>query len=199
MRESEKTDGIYPEIQDRIRRDISEGFRVLGIPETPVETVLHDQPKWSVKDYMFGELMPGCDRFDIYLCGHTAESEEDRANLSYVVWSTLRWWFRRYSLERWQKEKILCPNVTEDDIAGWMEFMSVFEWYSGNEKVRGKKYGEQFSMYDMSAFAVMMLDRYYPEYTDMYIGFKPGCRDRYEELKARYAAESDNGTGTAAG
>jgi len=106
----------YPEVMEQIHRDLTLGYKVLGIPKNDYTINLYDHGYYTLRKFRYGEVHNDDRCLDFYLSDLPVETEEDKANMSFVIWCTQRFWFRYECVKTWEKEHKLLPFVTEEEI-----------------------------------------------------------------------------------
>ena len=177
----------YPEVMEQIHRDLALGYKVLGISKNDYTINLYDHGTFSTRKFRYGEVNDEDCCLDFYLSDMPVETEEDKANMSFVVWCTLRFWFRHECLKAWRTQHKLLPFVTEEDIEHHNEFLDPISWerkYPSYSEY--KKYGLQFSLCDMNGFGIMMMRHYCPNNFRLVEQFSGLAFERADELEKRY-------------
>ena len=177
----------YPEVMEQIHRDLTLGYEVLGIPQNNYKINLYDHGIYSTRNFRYGEVNDEDRCLDFYLSDMPVETEEDKANMSFVVWCTLRFWFRYECVKTWNKEHKLLPFVTDEDIERHKDFLDPICWnFKYPSYFNRPKFGEQFSLCDMNGFGIMMMRRYCPQYIHLVEKCIALAFERANELEKRY-------------
>lgn len=176
----------YPEVMEQIHRDLALGYKVLGIPKNDYTINLYDHGYYTLRKFRYGEVHNDDRCLDFYLSDLPVETEEDKANMSFVIWCTQRFWFRYECVKTWEKEHKLLPFVTEEEIKRHAEFVDPISWQAINADHQNRpRYNEQFSLCDMNGFGIMMMRRYCPQYMNLVekcIGLAFKCADELEKI-----------------
>lgn len=178
---------LYPEVMEQIYHDLYTGFHVLGIPERKFKIKLYDHESHIKQDNRYGYVIDDDDWLEFYLADKMIETERDKANLSFVVWSTLRWWYRRECLRHWNSTHELYGNIIETDIGIFKAFIPSMVWITRKDFDFSQKFYDQLAFHDMHAFALMMLRHYWPEYCSEYWADNATVQSRVDELAERYS------------
>lgn len=175
---------FFPDVVRLIREDLLFGFSVLGIPEAEIRIVLYDYNKFDMEG-ICAVSDPGINCFLYNLDYKLIDNDENRTDLSFVTWGVLRMWFRGKAIGKYRKNKVLLPNVTEEDITEWQKYEWWYSSFTKEERARVTA-SRKYTQTDVYAFSLMLTKRQYPNYEENNVAKADFIQDRLRYLSEIY-------------